>query len=88
MSLRAKLLRNLALILVLSWALRSFTSSYFTPEGAFRASEAAANYGPSTVAYVAEDGGTRWFLARYLDSWSFVPISRRGPSGPSAAGPP
>ena len=79
MSLRAKLLRNLALILVLSWALRSFTSSYFTPEGAFRASEAAANYGPSTVAYVAEDGGTRWFLARYLDSWSFVPISRRGP---------
>ena len=55
------------------------TSSYFTPEGAFRASEAAANYGPSTVAYVAEDGGPRWFLARYLDSWSFVPISRRGP---------
>ena len=79
MSLRAKLLRNLALILVLSWALRSFTSSYFTPEGAFRASEAAANHGPSTVAHVAEDGGTRWFLARYLDSWSFVPISRRGP---------
>ena len=50
MSLRAKLLRNLALILDLSWALRSCTSSYFTPEGAFRASEAAANYGPSTVA--------------------------------------
>ena len=85
MSLRAKLLRNLALILVLSWALRSFTSSYFTPEGAFRASEAAANHGPSTVAYVAEDCGTRWFLARYLDSWSFV---AGGPSGPSAAGPP
>ena len=84
MSLRAKLLRNLALILVLSWALRSFTSSYFTPEGAFRASEAAANYGPSTVAYVAEDGF-------WPDTWTPGPLSPSpagGPSGPSAAGPP
>ena len=55
MSLRAKLLRNLALILVLSWALRSFTSSYFTPEGSFLAAEAAA---PATISTSTKTAAT------------------------------
>lgn len=70
LSKRQKLLRNLALLVLLgvTCLLVSSSRGYLTADQAHAASEMTLNYGPSQVVEVVRDDNVRYYLGRY-DRW-------------------
>lgn len=75
MNRKKKLLRNIAILTVLSLIIFS-RGLYFSPEAAFRSSERSSHYGPSEIVYGEDFSGGKYFIGKY-DQWmSFSTINR------------
>lgn len=68
MSRPRKILRNIIILVILSFLFLKSTGLYLTPLGAHRASEKSVHYGPSKVVHVEDFPQGKYILGKY-DKW-------------------
>lgn len=72
-----KIVRNIILIIVLSFIFLKSTGLYLTPSSAHRASEKSIHYGPSQVLHIEDFDGGKTILGKYDKWFSANTINRR-----------
>lgn len=77
MTKKAKLIRNLFVLLVLILIIKTFSFGSFTALSAFKKGERAANYGPSRIVKTIELDGKVLYLSKY-DKWYSLSTVRKG----------